>query len=71
MAVGERSDIWLGTLALMVLRRLQALEPLHGHGLARRIELTRAGQRQVKKAAAEWEQTTAIVARFLTPAEEA
>jgi hypothetical protein len=33
--------------------------------------LTKAGQRQVKKAAAEWEQATAILARFLAPAEEA
>jgi transcriptional regulator len=89
----------------MVLRTLEALGPLHGYGLARRIEqtsgdllqlnygtlypallkleqegfirshwgtsennrrakfyeLTKAGQRQVKKAAAEWEETTAIL----------
>ena len=38
---------------------------------AKYYELTKAGQRQVKKAAAEWEQTTAILARFLTPAGEA
>lgn len=31
--------------------------------------LTRAGERQVKKAAADWEKTTAILARFLNPAE--
>ena len=37
---------------------------------AKYYELTKAGQRQVKKAAAEWEQTTAILARFLTPASE-
>jgi transcriptional regulator len=113
--MGERSDVWQGTLALMVLRTLEMLGPLHGYGLARRIEqtsgdllqlnygtlypallkleqegfissrwglsennrrakfyeLTKAGRRQVKKAAAEWEQTTAILARFLAPAEEA
>ena len=37
---------------------------------AKYYELTKAGQRQLKKAAAEWEQTTAILARFLTPAGE-
>jgi PadR family transcriptional regulator, regulatory protein PadR len=37
---------------------------------AKFYELTKAGQRQVKKAAAEWEETTAILARFLAPAEE-
>jgi PadR family transcriptional regulator, regulatory protein PadR len=113
--VGEKTDVWQGTLALMVLRTLETLGPLHGYGLARRIEqtsgdvlqlnygtlypallrleqegfirsrwgvsennrkakyyeLTKAGQRQLKKAAAEWEQATAILARFLTPAGEA
>ena len=110
----EKTDVWQGTLALMVLRTLEMLGPQHGYGLARRIEqtsgdrlqlnygtlypallkleqegfirsrwglsennrrakfydLTMAGQRQVKKAAAEWENATAILARFLTPAEE-
>jgi transcriptional regulator len=37
---------------------------------AKFYELTKAGQRRVKKAAAKWEQTTAILARFLAPAEE-
>jgi PadR family transcriptional regulator PadR len=37
---------------------------------AKFYELTRAGQRQVRKATAEWEQTTEILARFLNPAEE-
>jgi PadR family transcriptional regulator PadR len=113
--VGEKTDVWQGTLALMVLRTLETLGPLHGYGLARRIkqtsgdllhlnygtlypallkleqegfirsrwglsdnnrkakyyELTKAGQRQVKKAAAEWEQATAILARFLAPTGEA
>jgi PadR family transcriptional regulator, regulatory protein PadR len=114
IVVGDKTDVWQGTLALMVLRTLETLGPLHGYGLARRIEqtsgdvlqlnygtlypallrleqegfirsrwgvsennrkakyyeLTKAGQRQVKKAAAEWEQTTAILARFLTSASE-
>src|SRR6202789_3258061 len=96
----KRTEVWQGTLALMVLRTLEMLGPQHGYGLARRIEqtsgdrlqlnygtlypallkleqegfirsrwgvsennrrakfydLTRAGQRQVKRAAAEWEQ---------------
>jgi transcriptional regulator len=38
---------------------------------AKFYELTNAGHRQVKKATAEWEQATAILARFLAPAEEA
>jgi PadR family transcriptional regulator len=115
MEMGEKPDVWQGTLALMVLRTLETLGPLHGYGLARRIEqtsghllqlnygtlypallkleqegfvrsrwgvsennrrakfyeLTKAGRRQVKSAAKEWEQTTAILARFLAPAEEA
>jgi transcriptional regulator len=32
--------VWQGTLALMVLRTLQTLGPLHGYGIARRIEQT-------------------------------
>jgi DNA-binding PadR family transcriptional regulator len=46
-----KTDVWQGTLALILLR---TLGPLHGYGLTRRIE-----------------QTTAILARFLAPAEEA
>jgi transcriptional regulator len=113
--MGEKPDVWQGTLALMVLRTLETLGPLHGYGMARRIEqtsgdllqlnygtlypallkleqegfirshwgvsennrrakfyeLTKDGQRQLKKAAAEWEQATEILARFLSPAEEA
>jgi PadR family transcriptional regulator PadR len=33
-----RSDILQGTLDLMVLQTLDAMGPLHGYGLARRIE---------------------------------
>src|SRR6478672_263838 len=110
--MGDKADVWQGTLALMVLKTLESMGPQHGYGLARRIEqtsgdllqlnygtlypallkleqegyirsrwgisdnnrrakfyeLTKAGQRQVSKAAAEWEQTTEILARFLTPA---
>ena len=109
--MGEKTEVWQGTLALMVLKTLQTLGPLHGYGIARRIEqtsggrltlnygtlypallkleqegsvesewgtsennrkakfyrLTRAGRRQVEKEAREWEQATAILARFLAP----
>jgi PadR family transcriptional regulator PadR len=34
----EKLDLLQGTLDLMVLRTLAALGPLHGYGLARRIE---------------------------------
>lgn len=38
--MGDKTDIWQGTLALMVLRTLDTLGPLHGYGIARRIEQT-------------------------------
>src|ERR1700753_1461681 len=110
--MGDKADVWQGTLALMVLKTLQTLGPLHGYGIARRIEqtsgdllslnygtlypallrleqegtissewgtsennrrakfyeLTRAGRKQLQKETQEWEQTTAILARFLSPA---
>ena len=108
--MGDKTDVWQGTLALMVLRTLEMMGPQHGYGLARRIEqtsgdqlqlnygtlypallkleqegyvrshwgmsennrkakfyeLTKAGQKQVRKATAEWEQATQILAKFLT-----
>ena len=114
MTADKKSDVWQGTLALMVLKTLEAMGPLHGYGIARRIEqisgdrlvvnygtlypallkleqegyiasewgvsdnnrkakyykLTRAGRKQVQKEAQEWEQATAILARFLSPEEE-
>ncbi len=107
--MGEKSEVQQGTLALMVLKTLEAMGPLHGYGIARRIErtsggqlslnygtlypallkleqegyvasewgvsennrrakyyrLTRAGHKQVEKETRDWEQTTAILARFL------
>jgi PadR family transcriptional regulator PadR len=33
-----KTDVWQGTLALMVLKTLDAMCPLHGYGIARRIE---------------------------------
>ena len=109
-----KSDILQGTLDLMVLKTLDAMGPMHGYGIARRIEqisedalqinqgtiylclirlvqkgwvdaswgtsennrkarfyrLTRAGRRQLQKEARDWEQATALVARFLAPTED-
>jgi transcriptional regulator len=36
----QKSDVWQGTLALMVLKTLDALGAQHGYGIARRIEQT-------------------------------
>ena len=36
----EKSDVWQGTLALMILKTLETMGPLHAYGLARRIEQT-------------------------------
>ncbi|WP_158748596.1 PadR family transcriptional regulator [Acidobacterium sp. S8] len=113
--MGEKADVWQGTLALMVLKTLETMGAQHGYGIARRIEqvsdnqlslnygtlypallkleqegaiasewgvsennrkakfykLTRAGRKQLEREAKGWEQTKAIVARFLSPAEEA
>ena len=112
--MSTKSEIWQGTLALMILKTLDALGPLHGYGIARRIEqisgdrlslnygtlypallkleqegwilsewgtsennrkakyykLTRAGRQQLAVEEKEWNQTTAIVARFFKAAEE-
>jgi len=38
--MGDKTDVWQGTLALMVLKTIQTLGPLHGYGIARRIEQT-------------------------------
>ena len=109
-----RAEVWQGTLALMVLTTLETLGPLHGYGIARRIEqtsgdllsvnygtlypallkleqegyitsswglsennrkakfytLTRAGRRQLSRAAGDWDRTTAIMARFMRDAKE-
>jgi PadR family transcriptional regulator, regulatory protein PadR len=110
----EKADVQQGTLALMVLKTLETLGPLHGYGIARRIEqtsgdllsvnygtlypallkleqegyiasewgvsdnnrkakyykLTRAGRKQLEREARDWEQATAILARFLAPKEQ-
>src|SRR5262245_58813735 len=39
--MGEaKTEVWQGTLALMMLTTLDALGPQHGYGIARRIEQT-------------------------------
>jgi PadR family transcriptional regulator, regulatory protein PadR len=38
--MGEKLDVQQGTLALMILKTLDVLGPLHGYGVARRIEET-------------------------------
>jgi PadR family transcriptional regulator PadR len=112
--MADKSEVWLGTLSLMVLQTLATMGPQHGYGLARRIEqisgdrlslnygtlypallkleqegaitsvwgvsdnnrrakfysLTRTGRRQLERQTLDWQQTTAIVARFLSPSEE-
>jgi len=45
--MGQKSDVWQGTLALMVLTTLQSLGPLHGYGIARRIEQVSGDQLSV------------------------
>ena len=105
----KKLDVLQGTLALMILKTLETMGPLHGYGIARRIEqtsgdllsvnygtlypallkleqegyiasewgvsdnnrrakyyrLTQAGRKQVQRETREWEQTAAILARFL------
>jgi transcriptional regulator len=40
----DKQDVQPGTLALMILRTLEVLGPLHGYGVARRIEETSRNQ---------------------------
>jgi PadR family transcriptional regulator len=105
-----KTEVQQGTLALMVLKTLDVLGPVHGYGIARRIEqisgdllavnqgtlypvllkleqegaiasewgtsennrkarfyrLTRAGRKQLRTETEDWEQTSAIIARFFT-----
>ena len=43
MSSGPRTEIPQGTLALMILNTLHTLGPLHGYGLAKRIEQISGG----------------------------
>ena len=38
--MSTKTDVWQGTLALMVLQTLDSMGPQHGYGIARRIEQT-------------------------------
>jgi PadR family transcriptional regulator PadR len=40
----DKKDVFQGTLALMILKTLETLGPLHGYGVARRIEQTSANE---------------------------
>ena len=110
----NKQEVLPGTLNLLVLKTLATMGPLHGYGIARRIEqvsgdllelnqgtiypallkleqlgwirakwsvsennrrakfysLTRAGEKRLLAEEEEWMRTTAIVTRFLTPAEK-
>jgi transcriptional regulator len=105
----KKTDVQQGSLALMVLKTLDVLGPVHGYGLARRIEqisgdvlavnqgtlyplllrleqegavasewaasennrrarfyrLTAAGRRQLQAEQRTWEQTMALIGRFV------
>ena len=34
----DKNEVWQGTLAIMALKTLDVMGPLHGYGIARRIE---------------------------------
>ena len=38
--MSDTSDVWRGSLAIMVLKTLELMGPTHGYGIARRIEQT-------------------------------
>lgn len=40
----EKAGVWQGTLALMILKTLESMGPLHGYGIARRIEQVSDGK---------------------------
>ena len=64
----EKNDVWQGTLALMALKTLEALGPLNGYGIARRIE--QISENKLAKETQKWETTTAILARFFARPQE-
>ncbi len=45
--MGDKTDVWQGTLALMILKTLESMGPQHGYGVARRIEQTSGDQLSV------------------------
>lgn len=73
---GDRLAVNYGTLypALLKLEQEGYISAKWGvsdnNRRAKYYSLTRAGRKQLENAAREWAQTTAIVARFLSPSEE-
>jgi PadR family transcriptional regulator len=47
--MGNRSEVPYGTLDLMVLKTLENLSPLHGYGIARRIEQVAQGSLELNQ----------------------
>ena len=45
----DRRDVLYGSLGLMVLKTLEALGPLHGYGIARRIEQISGNQLELNQ----------------------
>jgi PadR family transcriptional regulator PadR len=43
----SKAEVWHGTLALMILKSLESMGPLHGYAIARRIEQTSADRLSV------------------------
>jgi len=65
----EKADVLQGTLVLLVLRTLDALGPMHGYGIARRIEqisqdLLRLNQGTLYPALLRMEQEKWIVSKW-------
>ncbi len=46
--MGEKQEVWQGTLALIVLKTLEGLGALHGYGIERRIEQTSGGELSIQ-----------------------
>jgi PadR family transcriptional regulator, regulatory protein PadR len=74
---GELISLNYGTLypALLKLEQEGAISSEWGtsenNRKAKFYKLTRVGRKQIEKESQDWQQATAILARFLTPAEEA
>src|SRR5579863_3936834 len=47
--MGNRAEVPYGTLDLMVLKTLDTLSPLHGYGIARRIEQVARGSLELNQ----------------------
>jgi PadR family transcriptional regulator len=45
--MGKQTDVWQGTLVMMVLKTLDVMGAMHGYGIARRIEQTSGDRLEV------------------------